>query len=66
MLVRNADGKIVIVSRNNCKNEIVYNEKLYNIRLEFTKKYKSVSLNPPKDSSRLQNQIIFSKDFSDD
>jgi hypothetical protein len=66
MLVRDENGKIVIVSRSNCKNEIVYNEKLYNIRLEYLKKYKSVSLNPPKDNSRLQNQILVSKDFSDD
>jgi hypothetical protein len=53
MIVRDADGKLIIISRNDCKNETVYNEKLYNIRLAYCKKYKSVLLNknkkPPKD-----------------
>ena len=53
MIVRDADGKLIIISRNDCKNETVYNEKLYNIRLAYCKKYKSVLLNkikkPPKE-----------------
>ena len=51
MIVRDADGKIIIISRNDCRNESVYNEKLYNIRLAYCKKYKSVFLinNSPKD-----------------
>ena len=44
MIVRDADGKIIIISRKDCRNEKVYNEKLYNIRLEYCKKYKSVFL----------------------
>ena len=44
MIVRDADGKLIIISRNACKTETVYNEKLYNIRLEYCKKYKSVFL----------------------
>lgn len=43
MLVRDVDGRLVIVGRNDCKNEQVYNEKIYNIRKEYTKKYKCVS-----------------------
>jgi len=53
MIVRDADGKLIIISRNTCKNEAVYKEKLYNIRLGYCKKYKSVLVNnrekPPKD-----------------
>jgi len=48
MLVRDADGKLNIVSRKQCKNENVYNEKIYNIRYTYMIKYKSVFLNPPK------------------
>ena len=46
MLVRDAEGRIIIVSRKDSKNENVYNEKIYNIRLNYTKKYKSVLINP--------------------
>ena len=46
MLVRDSEGKIIIISRKDCKNETVYNEKIYNIRLSYTKKYKSVFINP--------------------
>ena len=60
MLVRDADGKLNIVSRKQCKNEIVYNEKLYNIRYTYMKKYKNVFLNPPKVPN------ISLKDLSDD
>ena len=49
MLVRDSEGKLIIISRKDCKNESVYNEKIYNIRLNFTKKYKSFIINPPKD-----------------
>jgi hypothetical protein len=48
MLVRDADGKLNIVSRKQCKNETIYNEKIYNIRYSYMIKYKSVILNPPK------------------
>ena len=48
MLVRDADGKLNIISRKQCKNETVYNEKLFNIRYNYLSKYKSVFLNPPK------------------
>ena len=46
MLVRDSEGRIIIVSRKDSKNESVYNEKIYNIRLNYTKKYKSVFINP--------------------
>lgn len=60
MLVRDAYGKLNIVSRKQCKNEIVYNEKLYNIRYTYMTKYKSVFLNLPK------VPIISLKDLTDD
>ena len=64
MLVRDIEGRLVIISRSNCKNEKLYNEKLYNIRLPFSKKYKSVFINPPKDV--FKNKVITLKDTSDD
>jgi hypothetical protein len=48
MIIRDADGKLHIVSRKQCKNETVYNEKLYNIRYTFIKKFNSIFLFPPK------------------
>ena len=61
MLVRDADGKLNIVSRKQCKNETVYNEKIYNIRYSYMIKYKSVFLNPPK----VLNPCVL-KNLSDD
>jgi len=69
MLVRDSEGRLVIVSRKDCKNESVYNEKLYNIRLNYTKKYKSVIINPKVpvviNVKSLQNNENL-KDFTDD
>ena len=68
MLVRDAEGRIIIVSRKDSKNENVYNEKIYNIRLNYTKKYKSVLINPkviaisPKDIKKEK----YLKYFTDD
>jgi hypothetical protein len=42
MLIRNADGKLQIICRKDCKNEAEYNLKLYLIRLEYLQKYKSI------------------------
>lgn len=64
MLVRDIEGRIVIISRSDCKNEQVYNNKLFNVRLPFVNKYKNVVLNTPKNIQ--QTSILFSKDFADD
>jgi len=64
MIVRDIDGNIVIVCRSKCKNESVYNEKIYNIRLNYINKYNSVVLNPPKDN--IKNHTTVLKDVSDD
>jgi hypothetical protein len=66
MLVRDTEANIVIVYRKDCKNEAVYNEKIYNIRLAYTKKYKSVMENPPKIASKINSQTYFSKNSADD
>jgi hypothetical protein len=51
MLVRDVNGKINIISRKKCKNDFVYYEKLYNIRLAYTTKYNSIIINnAPKDN----------------
>lgn len=67
MLVRDSEGKIIIISRKDCKNETVYNEKIYNIRLSYTKKYKSVFINPKIEIlNKENNRKTFLKDCSDD
>ena len=63
MLVRDSEGRLIIVSRAECKTENTYYEKLYNIRLGYTKKYKSVTINP---KDLLKNETIKSKYLSDD
>jgi len=42
MLIRNADGRLQIINRKDCKNETDYNQKLYAVRLEYMQKYKSI------------------------
>jgi len=42
MLIRNADGRLQIINRKDCKNETDYNQKLVAIRLEYMQKYKSI------------------------
>jgi len=42
MILRNSEGVIKIISRKDCKNESVYNAKIYELMNEYTKKYKSV------------------------
>ena len=45
MLLRNVNERLQIISRKDCKNESEYNKKLYNLRLEYMGKYKSVFVN---------------------
>jgi hypothetical protein len=67
MLLRDIDGKLIIISRKDCKNEKVYNEKIYNVRLPYTKTYKSIFLIDPKVVlSNKSNVKVQSKDLSDD
>lgn len=42
MLIRNADGRLQIINRKDCKNETDYNQKLFAVRLEYMQKYKSI------------------------
>lgn len=52
MIVRDSDGKIHIVLRNTCKNDTVYYEKLYTLRLLYNKKYDNVIVHIPKSNAR--------------
>lgn len=48
MLIRDADGNLHVINRSDCKNDIVYYQKIYNLKIKYTKKYKSVILHVPK------------------
>jgi hypothetical protein len=41
-------SNIHIINRADCKNDIVYYQKIYKIKLGYTKKYKSIVVNIPK------------------
>jgi hypothetical protein len=56
MLIRDASGNIHIINRTECKNDKEYYQKIYNLKLNYFKKYKSVIVNiPPK---KCENNII--------
>jgi hypothetical protein len=42
MLVRDASGKINIISRSSCDSESAYNQQIYKLYNTYTKLYKSV------------------------
>lgn len=60
MIVRDCYGNIKIILRNQCKNDSVYYEKLYYLRLFYDKKYKNALVHIPK------SNISFSKKMSKD
>ncbi len=65
MIVRDCDGKIHIILRNTCKNDSVYYEKLYTLRLLYDKKYKNVLLHIPKSNLNSSTKDI-NKNLLDD
>ena len=50
MLIRDIDGRIHIINRNDCKNDTVYYQKIFNIKQKYKAKYKSIvsKLDPAK------------------
>jgi predicted transcriptional regulator len=64
MLVRDVHGRLIIIFRNECKNEKVYNEKIYNLMFEYTNKYKSMITNNPKLINK--TPVVSSKYLADD
>ena len=56
MLIRDADGNIHIINRSDCKNDMVYYEKIYNIKMDYTKKYKSIVVNLPKNIKEIETK----------
>ena len=57
MLIRNADGRLQIINRKDCKNETDYTQKLFAVRLEYMQKYKSIvsqQTNKPLKKTSLQ------------
>lgn len=65
MIVRDSNGKIHIVLRNTCKNDSVYYEKLYTLRLLYDQKYKNVIVHIPKCNIHTSTKDI-NKDLLDD
>jgi hypothetical protein len=57
MLIRDADGNIHIINRSDCKNDMVYYEKIYNIKMGYTKKYKSIVVNIPKNIDEIKTKV---------
>jgi hypothetical protein len=55
MIMRDVDGNIHIINRTDCKNDIVYYEKIYKIKLGYTKKFKSIVVNIPKNDKNDKN-----------
>jgi hypothetical protein len=54
-MIRDINGNIHIINRADCKNDTVYYERIYNIKMGFTKKYKSV-VNIPKIQTSLASK----------
>lgn len=48
MIFRDVNGNIHIINRADCKNDTVYYEKIYNLKMGYNKKYKSIVVNIPK------------------
>jgi hypothetical protein len=55
MLIRDSNGKIHIISRKACKNEHVYNKKIFDIKYHYTRKYASIIHNFPNSLNTLHN-----------
>lgn len=41
MIIRDAHGKLFIVNRKDCKNDVSYYEKIYEIKKSFVTKFQS-------------------------
>jgi|UniRef100_A0A6C0I719 hypothetical protein len=42
MIFRDVNGNLHVINRSDCKNDATYYQKIYNIKKEYTTKYKSV------------------------
>ncbi len=57
MIIRNSEGIIKIISRNDCKDEKIYNKKIYKIMNDYAKNYKMIKIiNPEMSQSQSQSQ----------
>ena len=45
MIIRDVNGNLHIINRNDCKNDTVYYQKIFNIRKDYMTKYKSIVFN---------------------
>jgi len=58
MIIRDINGKLNIISKKTSKNNISYYNKIYNIKLEYINKYKSVVLNSTKSFNKTNSELI--------
>jgi len=58
MIIRNSEGIIKIISRKDCKNEIIYNKKIYQIMNDYAKKYKMIEIINSDLVTKLNNENI--------
>ena len=58
MLVRDINGRMHIISRKDCKSDTDYYQKIYKIRLEYTKQYKSVVRNDFVRNDFVRNDFV--------
>lgn len=64
MIIRDADGKLCIINRKDCKNDASYYEKIYEIKKAFQMKMKQAEKEAPSMPSDMFK--VRSKHFSDD
>jgi hypothetical protein len=64
MLVRDCNGKIIIVSKEYCVTEKIFNEKLYNIRLGYIELFNYCFENNRQTitNNKIKNNINFDSD----
>ena len=65
MIIRNYNGVIKIISRKDCKNETVYNKKIYEIMNEYAKNYNSIYYSLSQYNNTNNSQLKPADGYSD-
>jgi hypothetical protein len=46
MIIRDVNGNLHVINRNDCKNDTTYYQKIVTIKKEYKTKYKSIVITP--------------------